>query len=295
MKKFMKLIPAFVMLLVSAILVSTATYAWFSMNTTVTATGMSVKAVAEDGLLINYVKTVGDSGWSNSANTHSSLITLSPSSTKDLSDWYHNHSTSASDADAYLTTTWTALSITPSTTAAVAATNGERTLGTFADSVGGSTLNAYVKYVYYIKSSANAITVGGDVYKELDIDKITISGQSADGILLCKALRIGIVCNGQTKIVAPFAGATASYPVGGTTPDFDVLAVGTLAVGTTEWTVNQDLLTSGTIPAVSNANPLEVDIYIWFEGEDANCISDNTNVLNELSVSVSFNLETNAD
>ena len=31
------------------------------MNTTVTATGMQVKAVAEDGLLINYVTTVGDS------------------------------------------------------------------------------------------------------------------------------------------------------------------------------------------------------------------------------------------
>ena len=43
----MKLIPAFVMLLVSAVLMSTASFAWFAMNTTVEATGMEVKAKAD--------------------------------------------------------------------------------------------------------------------------------------------------------------------------------------------------------------------------------------------------------
>ena len=47
MKKFMKLIPALAMLLIATTLVSTATFAWFSMNTTVTATNMQVRAVAE--------------------------------------------------------------------------------------------------------------------------------------------------------------------------------------------------------------------------------------------------------
>lgn len=44
MKKFRKLIPALCMLLVSALFVGTSTYAWFSMNTRVTATDMSVTA-----------------------------------------------------------------------------------------------------------------------------------------------------------------------------------------------------------------------------------------------------------
>lgn len=44
MKKFRKLIPALCMLLVSALFVGTSTYAWFSMNTTVTATNMQVTA-----------------------------------------------------------------------------------------------------------------------------------------------------------------------------------------------------------------------------------------------------------
>ncbi len=44
MKKFRKLIPALFMLLVSALFVGTSTYAWFSMNTQVTANNMQVKA-----------------------------------------------------------------------------------------------------------------------------------------------------------------------------------------------------------------------------------------------------------
>ena len=47
MKLTRKLIPAFIMLLVSAVLMSTASFAWFAMNTEVSATGMAVKAKAD--------------------------------------------------------------------------------------------------------------------------------------------------------------------------------------------------------------------------------------------------------
>lgn len=46
MKKFKKLIPAFCMLLVSAVMLGSSTFAWFSMNNKVTASGMSVEAKA---------------------------------------------------------------------------------------------------------------------------------------------------------------------------------------------------------------------------------------------------------
>ena len=42
MKKFRKLIPALCMLLVSALFVGPSTYAWFSMNKTVTANNMQI-------------------------------------------------------------------------------------------------------------------------------------------------------------------------------------------------------------------------------------------------------------
>ncbi|MBQ9468201.1 MAG: hypothetical protein IJU52_04255 [Clostridia bacterium] len=47
-----KLIPAIVLLLISAIVMSTASYAWFSMNTQVTATGMQVKAKSNSTFLL---------------------------------------------------------------------------------------------------------------------------------------------------------------------------------------------------------------------------------------------------
>lgn len=52
MKKFRKLIPALCMLLVSALFVGTSTYAWFSMNKTVTATNMQIKAQVNTQLMI---------------------------------------------------------------------------------------------------------------------------------------------------------------------------------------------------------------------------------------------------
>ena len=61
MKKFRKLLPALSMLLISALLMGSSTFAWFSMNTTVTATGMSVTAEAPTSLLIS--KTSATAGF----------------------------------------------------------------------------------------------------------------------------------------------------------------------------------------------------------------------------------------
>lgn len=48
-----KLIPAFALLLVSAVVMSTASFAWFSMNTQVTAGNMEIKATTGENLLIS--------------------------------------------------------------------------------------------------------------------------------------------------------------------------------------------------------------------------------------------------
>ena len=53
MKKMRRMIPALCMLLVSAIMLSTASYAWFTMNDAVTASGMQVKAEAAGALIIS--------------------------------------------------------------------------------------------------------------------------------------------------------------------------------------------------------------------------------------------------
>ena len=57
---FKKLFPAIIMLLISVILLTSSTYAWFSMNTTVTATGMSITAEADNPFLL--IKENGKTG-----------------------------------------------------------------------------------------------------------------------------------------------------------------------------------------------------------------------------------------
>ena len=69
MKKTLKLIPAIVMLLVSAILVSTSTYAWFSMNNRVTVSGMKVETRVSSNL---FVRVSAYNGHSENAADYSS-------------------------------------------------------------------------------------------------------------------------------------------------------------------------------------------------------------------------------
>lgn len=52
MKFTRKIVPALALLIVSAVLMTTATFAWFSMNTRVTATGMQMGTEAGDNVLI---------------------------------------------------------------------------------------------------------------------------------------------------------------------------------------------------------------------------------------------------
>ena len=77
MKATRKLIPAIVMLLVSAIVLSTASYAWFSMNTTVSATGMTVNATSAASLVIsNAAPTTATT--TTTVNLSSTAKTLTP-------------------------------------------------------------------------------------------------------------------------------------------------------------------------------------------------------------------------
>ncbi len=74
MKNTRKLIPALVMLLVSAVLMSTASYAWFSMNKSVDVTGMQITANSDSTYLIigqspNISELRGQNGGSGAITT----------------------------------------------------------------------------------------------------------------------------------------------------------------------------------------------------------------------------------
>ena len=64
MKKMRRLIPAIAMLLVSAVMLSTASFAWFTMNEKVEATGMTVQAKSDGTMVIDTKPlTALSTGW----------------------------------------------------------------------------------------------------------------------------------------------------------------------------------------------------------------------------------------
>lgn len=79
MKKFKKLIPALCMLLVSAVMLGSTTFAWFSMNNTVTATGMEVAAKSDELFLtIKYGSTYDENHFEPTATSDAAKKELLP-------------------------------------------------------------------------------------------------------------------------------------------------------------------------------------------------------------------------
>lgn len=116
MKKFKKVVPALCALLVSAVMLGSSTYAWFSMNTKVTATGMSVTAQSNSTyLVISKTNTLGtdisaaltvDNAVGGIGGTKTSVYP-SAKAEKDITgteikagDWYYAASKDRNDAGA---------------------------------------------------------------------------------------------------------------------------------------------------------------------------------------------------
>lgn len=160
----------------------------------------------------------------------------------------------------------------------------------------------YVKYTYYLKSSAqNALNVSA---LQAQVKPTLKEGGTAAA--LDNSLRVGIKY-GTTgmKIFAPVKNTVASPNGSATTgPDtsYGVTSDATgsssdsvspvVASATGQYTAYTAINTSAeTIPAVTE-NGAAVDVYVWFEGEDTNCMSDNlTATLNAYDIDISFKVD----
>ena len=281
-----KILPAIAMLLVAVLSLSSATYAWFSMNTKVTATGMQVKAVAEDGILIS---NSDKATWSNSATAKVTSASLVPTSTAGgtAPAWAHNTSTNADEAQANQdAASYEDLSLKWTNT-----TFGEG----FVDIAGGTANSkddnekSYVLLnEFYIKSSGNVLALGADkTYKDLYINDVTVEGAANK---IDNSLRVLVVVGSTAYIYAPVIDqasgtTTMSYKFKNTTAVTALNA--TTAAG-------YDKTTSTTSIGNTNDSAVKAQVYIYFEGEDANCKSTNIAGIDttNLSVSINFGIET---
>ncbi|MBQ6638888.1 MAG: hypothetical protein IJH82_09615 [Lachnospiraceae bacterium] len=298
MKLNKKIAGASAMLMLSATMLGTSTFAWFTMNKEVEVTNMQVRALAEDGLLVNEAAAPGDT-WDEEATAAqtaaSKLSMLHPASTADGATWYHAASTKYNDAAAADGTMKSAYLVNGdyetlgSLTAITDMSNATASAGTMAAfSTMGATANSaagyYVHYTYYLKTSAQStinLDPTGSYYVSIKSVTATPTVAAGSGSAdLDKSLRVGIRMKdgGRFYIYNPLNG-TNSYTVNATT------GVTTIAGGTATPT---DL---ASLPAVS-ANGTPVEVYIWYEGEDVNCKSSNATAatLDNIKVDIKFEL-----
>ncbi len=107
MKKMRKLIPALAMLLISAVMMSTASFAWFSINRNVTASGMAVTASADGSLVIVGPNDAVDNEFALSATSTSVNFIKNLTNNPDLvpSTWLEENVASSGSAAGYYTVT----------------------------------------------------------------------------------------------------------------------------------------------------------------------------------------------
>ena len=297
MKKTKIIVPALGVLLLSTAASVTGTVAWFSMNNFVTATGMQVKARAENGIVISNASD--STTWKETATSaRTDTLALKPTSTVTGATWVHSTSNNSSDENTE--NAYELLSLTVDTTTGAGYVNDNGQAGYQATS-GGESPNTYEAdsayyslHSFYVKSSAEALTK--DIYITNVEATIPSSPTSAN---LDKALRVLVKLNGASDAnvysplyaaddydVATTAGTYAAATKVTVSPIDSHAANGLVAVA------DQGFLPGQAIPA-SSASPLQFDIYLYFEGEDPNCKSDNlTATLDNIQVEVTFGTQT---
>lgn len=277
MKKSKVIIPALGMLLLSTAASITGTVAWFTANNLVNVGGMTVKAEAEQGIVVsNEDKTT----WKTSADAKHTGEDLAfvPTSTSTTTSWYHGFAANAANGQEYESIE----AISPVDNLTTPATYGAANDGAYGFLDTSAWKHVYLLNSFYIQSSSiNAINAQ-DVFVR-DFSATTASQE------LSKALRVAVVKHGQSTpvIVAPVAGADLSYAVGPTNgkTNFTAVAAANTNVNTLE------LESNVTIPAYTSngANALQYDVFVYFEGEDEACKSNNIEAqLEALTVSFKF-------
>ena len=266
-----QLAAAIAMVMVSAIALSSSTYAWFASNNRVTATGMQVQATAEGGIEIAYVDNSTPGDYSTSANGGmTSAKTLYPTSTivtatsgSISSPWYH------------------ASAAVSSNSAAKEGTYETLTLTNGADS---NSKNYYVEKTFNIRSVSTT-----KLARDLKVSGITVTGASDQ---LDNSLRVAVVSGTSVALYAPCYTVTEGSA---TSVSYKVATAVNSGTATMPSSANVTALfknqTSANIVTgdIAASTGSDVKVYIWYEGEDSNHFSSNLDTsIDTISLSIEF-------
>lgn len=233
MKLTKKLIPALGMLVLSACMLVTSTFAWFSMNDTVTATGMSVTAKGDQVYLqiVNEDGTFTDGSAQTSATAKTASAELLPTNVYKTFD-----PTNPTPYDGGADMVWV-------TNIGKSNTDGTKD-SNYEDKTSSANGTLYLKNTFKIRLDPTAGAAAST--KPLKVSSVTVAGDTADEFEDC--LSVLIVCSyeGTTQ------GDLWNYESGTFAHDSDT----------------EETLTTGNLTKDTTAT---VDIYIFFNGDNANC------------------------
>ena len=293
MKKTKIIVPALGVLLLSTAASVTGTVAWFSMNNFVTATGMEVKAKAENGIVISNQAAASGSWKETAASTRSTPLSLKPTSTATGATWVHSTSNDSADENTENAYDLLTLTVDSTTGAGYVEDNNQTGYQAVGGGEGASAYDSdstyYALHSFFVKSSAEALTK--TIYITNVKATLPATQNSAD---LNKALRVLVKYDSTAKVFSPLY-AAASYDAATAAGAYSTVAKSTVTPVAADQTKNglvtsgsQEFLAEQAIPA-SSGTPLQFDIYLYFEGEDPNCKSDNlTATLDNIQVEVTF-------
>ena len=256
MKMTRKLIPALVMLLVSAIMLSTASYAWFASNSTVAANNMHVKVKANTQFL--EIGTSVDGDFSTAldykdvalANGGTKLVTQETANTDGTVDvnWYIGSSSSES---------------------AVGETDTSAAIATWSDGSKPLTADYALINEMYVRTSEKS-DLG---FTNFMFDTVTVAAADSEiNNSLVNALRVLVVATDANNNT--------------------IIGTGLWKYGGTMSYVTADGTNASILPAVALRSTYKLTVYVYFDGEDSSAITNNTAGLEELIVSVSFEATT---
>jgi ribosomal protein S17E len=303
MKK--KLISAIAMLTVSAVTLSTATYAWFTMNKEVTLTGMTVKTHVGSNLLIQKgaltdTTTLSEGGFVTDEIQQVSAV-LEPVSTVDGKVFYYTldangsgaklHTPVGSDTTGNAPISYKAYA--SGTAAASDASYGNKfsedyeiNKATVANLLSGTTGTVsteyavgYVDYVFQLKATNTDAEAKDIKLTGLDLTYKGTEGSGAEGN---KAFRAAIFVSGAVNEGGDFTNWTDSKDL----PTANSIYKDSTTNNFTADQAVNSVSTLGSVTYTSSATPIatvaansvsyyKVVVRLWIEGEDTTCTNNN--------------------
>lgn len=275
MKLTKKLIPAIVMLMFSAVMLVTSSFAWFSMNKDVTATGMSVTAQGKQ-IYLQIVENAdnfisGGKQVEATAKPTNNRGTLLPTNVKEKSDGTTNY-----DGGEFA---WVTAEGTDAVNGAV--NGGYKTVAT------GEETNHYIKNTFKIRLDPTA--GANEAEAPLKVSGVTFSNQTsiAKTEHLARSVSVLVVCTyKESSVDVVKTQLFTQADVVDTSVAKDALP----NVGVFTKTAGDEALTNDDKFKNPEVGYVTVDIYVFFNGDSKHCTLEELGkaTLNNYSVTVGF-------